>query len=379
VFLNPLLNLMLEMILYVFVKLALECANHVRLEVWNIMKLTEKERKILSVLEFNADAPLSALQKKTGFREHTLRYHLQRFVETGLLSCRPVLNLHRCGFDEYEIFFLLSHSQQVARSDMSSRLAKVNGVIAVHEYVGDYDCSMTIAVRNARELARQFEDMSMQLGGLFLSKSISVRLKRSVFSRKYICGDASRKIVINSGESTPEVVLDQMDVKILSALATVPERSQRNTAHALGIPLSTLCFRVKRLERGGVIVGWQYCIAPAKLGVQTFKLLIAVQRYDRQLEKEMERFCEADNHIVECIQCLGSWDYECTVEVETPQQLGQLRSTLHERFKDQIASVRAISCLTESGRDYTGLFSLLQKAMVENLAGAAAKKYFSAA
>ena len=48
------------------------------------MKLTEKERKILSAVEFNASASMPRLRKKTGLREHTIRYYLQRFCDAGL-------------------------------------------------------------------------------------------------------------------------------------------------------------------------------------------------------------------------------------------------------------------------------------------------------
>ena len=64
------------------------------------MKLDNKERKILAAIELKANQSVAELSKTLGQRPHNVRYQLQRLVESGLLTYRPVINLRSCGYKE---------------------------------------------------------------------------------------------------------------------------------------------------------------------------------------------------------------------------------------------------------------------------------------
>ena len=71
----------------------------------------------------------------------------------------------------------------------------------------------------------------------------------------------------------PHEGLDDVDVSLLRALNQDARKSYRDLAKELGLALSTVSARVKRLEQQGYIVGYVPVLDPARLG---FDLVVVV-------------------------------------------------------------------------------------------------------
>ena len=83
------------------------------------------------------------------------------------------------------------------------------------------------------------------------------------------------------------VVLDDIDMMILRRLAVYGKEGIRELARNLGKSPSTIAFRIKRLEREGVIRGYTTVIDYRKLGYQinAITLLQVVGAYIEELEE----------------------------------------------------------------------------------------------
>jgi DNA-binding Lrp family transcriptional regulator len=117
---------------------------------------------------------------------------------------------------------------------------------------------------------------------------------------------------------------------------------RRVLAQNLGIPLSTLEHRLKKLEHAGVIVGYYYLIDPTKIGVQSFLFLVGVKGMNAKLREELSAFAAGHPNVVVFINTIGSWDFELAVEVETARQSVQISDALHERFGSAIRFLKVL-------------------------------------
>jgi DNA-binding Lrp family transcriptional regulator len=83
---------------------------------------------------------------------------------------------------------------------------------------------------------------------------------------------------------TDSVVLDPVDLEILRLLQNDARTTYRDLAAAVGVAPSTCLDRVARLRRGGVILGHELRLDPAKLGrgLQAL-LLVQVRPHRREL------------------------------------------------------------------------------------------------
>lgn len=80
------------------------------------------------------------------------------------------------------------------------------------------------------------------------------------------------------------VVLDPVDLEILRLLQNDARTTYRDLAAAVGVAPSTCLDRVARLRRGGVILGHELRLDPAKLGrALEALLLVQVRPHRREL------------------------------------------------------------------------------------------------
>ena len=88
------------------------------------MKLNPKDREILAAAELQGSATVAELGKLTGYRQHTVRYSLDRFKEQGLIRRRCYVNLFSLGYSYYILYFSLSpqaQEQEDAHRDAAQR------------------------------------------------------------------------------------------------------------------------------------------------------------------------------------------------------------------------------------------------------------------
>ncbi|SFE49146.1 transcriptional regulator, AsnC family [Actinacidiphila alni] len=81
---------------------------------------------------------------------------------------------------------------------------------------------------------------------------------------------------------TDSVVLDPVDLEILRLLQNDARTTYRDLAAAVGVAPSTCLDRVTRLRRGGVILGHELRLDPAKLGRGLEALLLVQVRPHRR-------------------------------------------------------------------------------------------------
>lgn len=113
-------------------------------------------------------------------------------------------------------------------------------------------------------------------------------------------------------------VLDRIDLHILSILQTDGRIVMKDLAEQVGLSLTPCIERVKRMERDGVIAGYQARVTPQALGLQ---ILVFVEITLRQKsEAAFERFRRAMLSLPEVMEChLVSGDFDYLIKARIPE------------------------------------------------------------
>lgn len=308
------------------------------------MNLSAADKEILFHAQLRADASAAEIGRHSGHREHTVRYTLDRMKENGVAVPFPFINVYPLGFEQYGIFFSLaaptSRREQVLKTLMTSER-----VAWILELGGDYQYGVAVYARRSSEVAAFLEELSERFGQIFYEKSIATRVSWELFPRRYLTKKRVGRATMRCGDTGTQVAIQELDHRILQGLTIHRFSSYRELARLLEIPHTTLSYRLRTLAEKGVIAGMALGLDVTKLGMQPYRLLLYVTKLGTGIRRELRRYCAEQQNVFALIECLGSWDFELKVEVDSPADLISVTNSLYDRFGNDLHTIKVLSVL----------------------------------
>jgi len=108
---------------------------------------------------------------------------------------------------------------------------------------------------------------------------------------------------------TRRSVIDETDLSILRFLQNDCQMPLDNLAKKLGVPKSTLHYRIKRLERDGVIEGYYAKANPLKLGYDYVAIVLVRAKYGPHYHERVGRKIAAVPGVWAVYYVLGEYDF----------------------------------------------------------------------
>lgn len=308
------------------------------------MRLSDKEAAVLASAEFRAQDPVENFRKETGLRDHTVRYALRRLIERKVIHPVPFINLHRLGYTVYTVMFSAAADRRSSKENLLNSLLAAPHVLWIGEFGGEYQYGIGFCCRHFSELITYMRELSKKHEQIFFDKAISVQISSTVFPRRYLWRKKLNIAPLTSTFSKDGVYeADLLDQRILSGLTSYSLLSHRQLALKLGIPLSTLELRIKKLHENGVILGNIFGIDTEALGRESFKLLVYTKGLDLNFTAELHKFCMNRSEVTHLIDLLGVWGYEIGVEVLHGKQVTTIIQDLYDAFPGLINTIRPLT------------------------------------
>jgi len=123
-------------------------------------------------------------------------------------------------------------------------------------------------------------------------------------------------------------MVDEIDRKILDMLQGNAKLSNAELAEAVGLNVSSVHERVKKLERKGIIKGYVAVVDAEKLGKPLLAFLRLTVNPHEAASSSIGALCSSEPDILECHNVAGEDCYILKVRAEGPKQLERLLSTV---------------------------------------------------
>lgn len=314
-------------------------------------KISEKEQAMLAAIELCAGEPLTQLSKMTKYREHTLRYFVQKLQLEGTLQRRAIINFAQLGFTEYSICFSAPSGNRPCSTSTLQHLAHLPRVRSLASLAGDYEYQLICYASNPAELLPFLDAISIVFGDTALQRSVAMRTAEIYYGHKYLTASSKEPKVLKVQKQGRRYQSDHIDRRIINALIRAPFRNICQLARELQMLSTTLQYRLTRLENHNIIAGWIYQVPPQQLGMQPFRVQVSLSAAARE---KFAAFCAAHPLVVASATTIGSWDFELLLDAPSNTELLTFRNTLFGNFAASISSVRIFTVLNESSGD--GLF-----------------------
>jgi Lrp/AsnC family leucine-responsive transcriptional regulator len=117
--------------------------------------------------------------------------------------------------------------------------------------------------------------------------------------------------------------LDDIDKKILIELQNSGRESASHIAERINVSVPTITERIRKLEDGGVILGFQAIVDPVELGLDV-SAIITVISGSSQYYKEVTIEAEKTSEVVQCFSTTGNGSHTLLVTTKNSNTLEEL-------------------------------------------------------
>ena len=308
------------------------------------MILNHKERDIIACTELRTEMPIEQIRKETGYREHTIRYCLNRLQEKGIILMIPIINTHAIGYTHFNLYFSFSSSQKKkTKEELLRSMAIVPSIIWLGEIGGGHQYGVEIVTKSVYPMLDILGGLSRRFPDIFFEKQVSCKYSRTIFSHKFLSTKKFSSPSITIGRSKEIHQIDDLDHKVLQGLVSKRYRSHRDLALQIAVPLSTLELRIKKLEERGILMGFSYAVNTRLVGLQSYSLLIFARGVNPDLVAALHQFAETHPHITFILECLGIWDIELGIEVDSSEKVTEIIEQIYERFSGSINNIQVLN------------------------------------
>lgn len=308
------------------------------------MELDIKDRKILSILDLDARSPASDIGKRIGLSKETVIYRMKRLEERGIVRRYTTLvDIGRLGYTGYAVFARLEKVDQKKKGEILDYLGSLPELYWIALVGGRFDLVFALMCKSAFRFNQIYYQILDRFGEHLGDTAISMRTELRQNGRGYLIDEKRGGSQIPYFGKEPALeLLDDMDSRILSLLSNHARISVTDASDKLGIPASTVSLRIKGMEKRGVIQGYSAYIRSQAYGMQSYRLLLNLQKMDDKARKGLFAYAEENPNMILAIETVGEWNFEITMEVRGHEELQKEISKLRDRFGENIRKLEFI-------------------------------------
>jgi len=317
------------------------------------MKLDNLDRHLLYLLDQNSRAPPSELAHMLGRSRETIEYRIRNLVRRGVVrSFVVVLDLAKLGLVNYAVYLKLNNLDTSKHELFINEMSRRGHVIWLASLGGRFDFVIEMPARSPFEFDSRISDLLEDYSADISDHHVAPWISQYTLGKKYLWPEQAankppKPVSVQSHISERPYGLDDLDRKILQCLANDARISLAELGRRIRVPPTTVSFRLKQLERSGIITGYTTFQRAQTYGYTRFKALISSRNFTRKDEIGLLAFCSLHPNIYFCGKTIGSWDFEIEVEVPGPQEYQRFLVDFRSRFDDIINNLESLSVFEE--------------------------------
>ncbi len=302
----------------------------------NIMKLNLKDKKLLYWLDQDSRATNKYLGKKVGLSEQAIGYKLKRMEEEGIIKKYiTFINTPLLGYLHYKVFLRLRNTNVMKEKEIIDFLVSNTNIRWVVTCSGKWDVSFSTMAKNSQDFTEIYRDIESKIGDYISEKSVFLLIKSPGLTKGYLINQKGTKIR-EYGLKTKIIELDQTDKNILNSISQNSRKSVVEIADEINSTIDIVRYRLKKLEKEGVVTGYTLQLGYDKLGILRYSVFFSLHKMNSSIEEKMFRFASTHNNIIFMLTMIGTHDLSLELEVLSYEELEKIIKKFREEFTDNI-------------------------------------------
>ena len=293
-----------------------------------------KDRKILAELVSNSRIPINQLAKKCGISREVANYRIKRLkAERIITDFYTIINFRELGFTKYSCFFQLKNVNIDKEKEFINFLVKNDFTAYLGIALGKWNVVFDLYAKNKEHLEKIIKQIVKEKEELIDSYMIIESSSEQFSFPSKIIG--VNKPIIETKKAQKSKI-DETDLKIMSMLSSNSQLEYKELANKLNLAANTIKYRIKSLEKAGIILGYSISIDAQKLGYEWHNIQIKFAKLD--VEKQLIHFLKNAMNVVWIYKYIGNenWDLDIGVIAKNSSELRTFIIELKNNFSDSL-------------------------------------------
>jgi DNA-binding Lrp family transcriptional regulator len=308
------------------------------------IKIDSADRTILAELDKNCRIPNKRLAKLTRKSPQAVEYRIKRLQEDGVItSFNTAINPHKMGLRIYKLYFRLRNIPS-KRKELYDYIKALGNVYWMGECEGAWDLIFgSFSTKTNYDFYKMKNDILSRFGSLIVEYYGDALLDVKQYPKMYFTDEIAEPTMF-AGEIV-ENKLDKLDFEILANVVNNARRPVLEIAKEVKSTPVTVAARLKCMEELGVIIQYRIGVDLGKLGLEQYKAIIQLERYNKEDEKKLLEYISSLPNTQYYIRNL--WNIEPELVVSSYQQYCELIDKLGTMFPNTIRKIDSVYMKTD--------------------------------
>ncbi len=324
--------------------------------------LDVNDRKILSSIEADARIPISELARKTRISRIVAEYRLKQLEKKGIIrGYYCLLDPSQFSLTVWKLWVSLRSTSQSQREDFFRYIEKHPQVWWYAECAGIYDAVICVLAKDPHEFNHYFNTLQDKYGKIITNSAILINVSFEYHTRGFLLKRESRLIESSFLEKPTATKISDAAFAVLRLLSLNSRMSYAELSKRTKRNAKTIKKLIADLKSSGVIVYFRPSINTVKIGYESYKVLLYLHNPRGGILPSVVHWCRIHPNIMAIISCVGPWQLELEVEIDTFRNLMILLTELKDRFSDIVRGYETL-LVTNEGNYELDLIDKIERA-----------------
>jgi DNA-binding Lrp family transcriptional regulator len=307
-----------------------------------------RDKKLLFELDKNSRVSLSELAKKLRTSKEVVHYRLNNLIKNNIiLRFHTVPATYRFGLTAYKVYLKLSDYSEEDYNKLISFLSNHKDVFWIGICKGRWDLIFGIWASSLEEFFQIHDSILHKFSKFIQEKELSISRESLQYNRRWMYDDKSPVVEFTFGEKESKITLDDKDKKILDELVSNSRKSIVDIAEKTRFSIDTIRYRIKSMEKEGIIRGYKCLLNASKVGFSTCKAFVFFKNITEAKKKEFIEHCKHLQNTINIITTFAPWDLEIMFEKTSYEEYFRIMDGIKNKFNDIMRFYESIMIVAE--------------------------------
>ena len=166
------------------------------------------------------------------------------------------------------------------------------------------------------------------------------------YARRYLIDNSHHEARVSMKSAKP-VKIDKIDKQILKVLSKDARKSVVDIASEVKTTARIINYRIKRLQKEGIITGFKIALNNQKVGTHSYKLFIYLDNPKKERIERLKEHLEYGKNLTHYVKAFGNWDLEPEFEFYSNDELQKTIKEMKDAFSDIIKRIEIVNIVKE--------------------------------